>query len=62
MIHHSYKVLLKKAESKHLGLLISLKKKPENERANHLLKSVDKEIEWLKMKINKGEDTGVYTL
>jgi len=60
-MRHSYRVLLKEAEAKRLGLLLDLEKNPENERARKRLGELEKEIEWIKKRIQNAKDLGCYT-
>jgi len=65
MLRHSYKVLLKEAEAKKLGLSLDFMRAPTEEaryQAQMRIEEVDKEIKWISERIESGNDPGCITL
>jgi len=65
MLRHSYNVLLKETQAKLLGLELDFERTEDTLVKAKIFEkkcAVEKEIEWIKDKIAKGEDPGVIIL
>lgn len=61
MLRFSYKVLLKNTEAEMLALRIDYERNPSAEKQEKIAEK-EKELEWVKGKIARGEDPGTMVL